>query len=313
MMNDSQYITFWVQALPKYTNTLGIDGIEWRLIPLSSFCSPHPLERYKNLAECYVNLNMGNFEGLSAFVDFHKLEKSLYNDIFEKGAPNAWQINLDFSEFEVDSESGFSLFPLIAGSYTDISRLDSQSDWWKGIQKEMKKLNFSHEKIEKAKEEFFAIKWPIFSAEAIRDNLFQDRFPADLNAEGNPNTKDEDEEFQRKSEEYDEIIKTLKTGLVLTKEEGDNITCPEPNYVPLATYVNENKGPKEVLSRRTKEGLAVARAKGRVGGRREKLTHEQKMDIIDNVRSYRKSANQMARLYNVSRSTIYRILSKKGS
>lgn len=69
----------------------------------------------------------------------------------------------------------------------------------------------------------------------------------------------------------------------------------------------------EMISARTKQGLADARAKGRVGGRREKLTHEQKMDIIDNVRTYRKSANQMARLYNVSRSTVYRILSQKGN
>lgn len=295
-MNKSKYITFWVQALPIYTNSLRMDGIEWRLIPISSLCSSTPVERYKNLAECYANLNMGNFDGLSAFVDFPKLERSLYNDIFEKGAPAAWQINLDFSEFEVNSESGFSLFPLIACSYTDISRLESRSDWWEEVQKEMKNLGFSQEKIEKAKEEFFAIKWPIFSAEAIRDNLYQERVPSAQAEKVENNAKEAEEELLAKGEEYDDILQSLKSKYLNT--------CLDSASVFSTNYVAK----KEMNSQKIKDGRSFATFR-RPTGPRGKLSDEQKKDIIDSLLKRKNSILGLARLYNVSPPTITRVAS----
>lgn len=65
---------------------------------------------------------------------------------------------------------------------------------------------------------------------------------------------------------------------------------------------------RAMVKERTAAGLAAARAEGRVGGRRPKLTPVQRADIAENVLSGRKTAAQMARLYAVSQPTISRIL-----
>jgi DNA invertase Pin-like site-specific DNA recombinase len=56
-------------------------------------------------------------------------------------------------------------------------------------------------------------------------------------------------------------------------------------------------------------GLAEARAVGRIGGRRPKLTAAQRTEVVENVLSGRKSAPEMARLYKVSEATISRLVS----
>jgi DNA invertase Pin-like site-specific DNA recombinase len=65
---------------------------------------------------------------------------------------------------------------------------------------------------------------------------------------------------------------------------------------------------RAMVKERTTAGLAAARAEGRVGGRRPKLTPAQRADIAENVLSGRRTAAQMARLYAVSPPTISRIL-----
>ena len=63
---------------------------------------------------------------------------------------------------------------------------------------------------------------------------------------------------------------------------------------------------RAMIRERTMAGLDQARSEGRVGGRRPKLSNSQRADVIENVLSGRKSAAQMARLYNVSEPTISR-------
>ena len=63
-----------------------------------------------------------------------------------------------------------------------------------------------------------------------------------------------------------------------------------------------------MVKERTAAGLAAARAEGRVGGRRPKLTVQQRADIAENVLSGRRTAAAMARLYAVSQPTVSRIL-----
>lgn len=65
---------------------------------------------------------------------------------------------------------------------------------------------------------------------------------------------------------------------------------------------------RAMVKERTAAGLAAARAEGRIGGRRPKLTLQQRADIVDNVLSGRKTAAQMARLYGISQPTVSRIL-----
>ena len=67
---------------------------------------------------------------------------------------------------------------------------------------------------------------------------------------------------------------------------------------------------RAMIRERTKAGLDVARAEGRIGGRKPKLNAEQKADIVENIMSERRTGAQMARLYNVSEATISRIISE---
>ena len=65
---------------------------------------------------------------------------------------------------------------------------------------------------------------------------------------------------------------------------------------------------RAMIRERTSAGIAAARAEGRIGGRRPKLTKAQQADIVENVLSGRRTAADMARLYKVSQPTISRIV-----
>ncbi len=67
---------------------------------------------------------------------------------------------------------------------------------------------------------------------------------------------------------------------------------------------------RAMLRERTQHGLKSARKQGRIGGRREKLTQAQQDTIISMVSTGQKNAADIARLFNVHRSTISRILKK---
>jgi hypothetical protein len=58
-----------------------------------------------------------------------------------------------------------------------------------------------------------------------------------------------------------------------------------------------------MIRERTRSGLAAARAKGRAGGRRPKLTPDQRREAIAMVKSGTKSAADVARLFKVHRTT----------
>lgn len=66
---------------------------------------------------------------------------------------------------------------------------------------------------------------------------------------------------------------------------------------------------REMIRERTRAGLCEAREKGRVPGRKPRITAEQKKEIVEAVASGRKSAAEMARLFNVHRGTISRFVS----
>ena len=67
---------------------------------------------------------------------------------------------------------------------------------------------------------------------------------------------------------------------------------------------------RAMIRERTSAGLALARAEGRVGGRRRKLTERQRSEIAESVLEGRKSAAEMARLYKVSQPTVSRIVAE---
>ena len=65
---------------------------------------------------------------------------------------------------------------------------------------------------------------------------------------------------------------------------------------------------RAMIRERTSAGLAVARAEGRVGGRRKKLDSAKRREIAESVINGRKSGADMARLYNISQPTVSRIV-----
>ena len=67
---------------------------------------------------------------------------------------------------------------------------------------------------------------------------------------------------------------------------------------------------RAMIRERTLAGLAIARAEGRVGGRRKKLDAAKRREIAESVIAGRKSGADMARLYNISQPTVSRIVSQ---
>ncbi len=67
---------------------------------------------------------------------------------------------------------------------------------------------------------------------------------------------------------------------------------------------------RAMIRERTSAGIAVARAEGRIGGRRKKLDMAKRREIAESVVSGRKSGADMARLYNISQPTVSRIVAQ---
>ena len=67
---------------------------------------------------------------------------------------------------------------------------------------------------------------------------------------------------------------------------------------------------RAMIRERTRAGLREARAKGRIPGRKPKMTADQQKEIIEAVSSGRKSAATMARLFKVHPATVSRLLAQ---
>lgn len=67
---------------------------------------------------------------------------------------------------------------------------------------------------------------------------------------------------------------------------------------------------RDLILSRTRQGLAAARAKGRVGGRKPKMSPQQ-ISEVRNFYEAGKSVTDIASIFNVSRATIYRALETK--
>jgi DNA invertase Pin-like site-specific DNA recombinase len=103
-----------------------------------------------------------------------------------------------------------------------------------------------------------------------------------------------------------ERIETIGAGFRSLTESIDTTTAAGRMLMQMLGSFAEYE--RAMVKERTAVGLAAARAEGRVGGRRPKLTAQQRTDIVENVRSGRRSGAQMARLYKVREPTVSRIL-----
>ena len=67
---------------------------------------------------------------------------------------------------------------------------------------------------------------------------------------------------------------------------------------------------REMIRERTRAGLREARTRGRVLGRKPKITAEQKKEIVEAVASGRKTAAEIARLFKIHPATVSRVLAQ---
>ena len=68
----------------------------------------------------------------------------------------------------------------------------------------------------------------------------------------------------------------------------------------------------DLISMRTKEGLAVARAKGKLRGKQPKLSDKQQRELGRMYQSGEYSISDLAKLFSVARPTVYRTLKRIG-
>ena len=63
---------------------------------------------------------------------------------------------------------------------------------------------------------------------------------------------------------------------------------------------------REILSARTRDGLEAARARGRFGGRKPKLSYEQKVEIKKLYDAQELTVREIANMFSISSPTVYR-------
>jgi len=68
----------------------------------------------------------------------------------------------------------------------------------------------------------------------------------------------------------------------------------------------------DLIRMRTREGLAVARAAGKLRGRKPKLTPKQEEHLVALHHAGRKNPAELAELFGVGRSTVYRAIERAG-
>ena len=68
----------------------------------------------------------------------------------------------------------------------------------------------------------------------------------------------------------------------------------------------------DLISARTKEGMKVAKAKGRLRGKQPKLSPKQEAHLVSLYRAGGHTTVELAELFGVARSTIYRAVERSG-
>ena len=66
----------------------------------------------------------------------------------------------------------------------------------------------------------------------------------------------------------------------------------------------------DLLRARTREGMAIARAKGRLKGRQPKLSARQQAELVKMHAAGEHTISDLAELFNISRPTVYRTINR---
>lgn len=68
----------------------------------------------------------------------------------------------------------------------------------------------------------------------------------------------------------------------------------------------------DLIRARTREGMAVAKAKGKLRGKQPKLSRSQQAHLVSLHRAGTHTTSEIAELFGVARSTVYRALQRAG-
>ena len=100
-----------------------------------------------------------------------------------------------------------------------------------------------------------------------------------------------------------------KIGLKSLSEEIDTSTASGKLTFNIFSSLAEFE--RDLISERTKKGLEAARARGRLGGRRKKLTEGQIQDVKEHYWNANRPTREICDLYNISSATLYRIVARQ--
>jgi DNA invertase Pin-like site-specific DNA recombinase len=70
---------------------------------------------------------------------------------------------------------------------------------------------------------------------------------------------------------------------------------------------------RDLIRQRTHEGLAAARARGRKGGRRAKLTDAQAAEVRRMYAAKERTVKEIGELFGITRESVYRYVGKKAA
>jgi DNA invertase Pin-like site-specific DNA recombinase len=68
----------------------------------------------------------------------------------------------------------------------------------------------------------------------------------------------------------------------------------------------------DLIKMRTREGMKVARARGRLRGKQPKLSASQEAHLVALHRAGSHTSSELAELFSVARSTVYRAIQRAG-
>ena len=94
------------------------------------------------------------------------------------------------------------------------------------------------------------------------------------------------------------------------KEEWINTATAEGTLL-LTIFSGLSQFERDLISRRTKEGLASARTRGRLGGRRSKLSDKDKATVKKLYDSKTVTVAEICRTYGISRPTLYKAVKER--
>ena len=105
------------------------------------------------------------------------------------------------------------------------------------------------------------------------------------------------------------IMAVLKEKEVGFKSLGEGFDLTSPSgRMQMGMFAVIAEFERDLIVQRTKEGLAHARSKGRIGGRRPALSELQKNELIERVERGDLSIPKVGEIYGVSRATVNRIM-----